>query len=256
MRAIVFVLCLLWVAVAGIPGEGEALTAQRLMLRSEVLDEYRPLNVVLPVEFDDDEFYPMVIVLDGEKKYLGEVAQRMHAAEPDLIIVGVENVSRTRDMFPDPLPERRNQGGGAAAFLSFILTELIPYIEQEYPVNGVRVLTGQSNSGFFVLYAMIERPYEFDAWIASSPMIGWDEDRILDGAAELFAARPDLEGALYMNRGADDYDRVSEACPEFEQLLADRAPPGFRWRSDFVEDGEHVPVEGYRAGIEFVFADE
>jgi predicted alpha/beta superfamily hydrolase len=155
-------------------------------------------------------------------------------------------------MFPDPVPERRNQGGGAEAFLEFIVTELVPYIEQEYPVNGIRVLTGQSDSGYFVLYAMIERPYDFDAWIASSPMIDWNRDRILGGAGELFAARPDIEGALYINHGEDDYDEVVDSCPDFEALLSERAPVGFRWRSDFVQGGEHVPVEGYREGIDFV----
>jgi predicted alpha/beta superfamily hydrolase len=236
--------------------EANALSAKRLMLHSEVLDEYRPLNVVLPANFDPGEFYPMVIVLDGEKKPLGTVARLMREAEPGLIIVGVENVNRTRDMFPDPVPERRNQGGGAGAFLEFIVTELVPYIEQEYPVNGVRVLTGQSNSAYFVLYAMIERPYDFDAWIASSPMIDWNRDRILGGAGELFAARPDLEGALYINRGEDDYDKVVDACPDFEALLSERAPVGFRWKSDFVEGGEHVPLEGYREGIEFVLGED
>jgi len=236
--------------------DATALTGKRLMLRSEVLDEYRPLNVVLPVEFDEGEFYPMIIVLDGEKKYLGKVATLMHQAEPDLIVVGIENVNRTRDMFPEPVPERGNQGGGAKAFLEFIVTELVPYIEQEYPVNGIRVLTGQSNSGFFVLYAMIERPYDFDAWIAASPMIGWDRERMLGGSAELFEARPDLEGALYINRGEDDYERVEDSWADFVQMLETTAPDGFQWRADSVKGGEHVPMEAYRVGIEFVLGDD
>jgi predicted alpha/beta superfamily hydrolase len=232
--------------------DASALAAKRMMLRSEVLDEYRPLNVVLPPEQQEGEFYPVVLVLDGDREYIGQVAELMHEAEPGLIIVGVENVNRTRDMFPDPHPEKPDRGGGADLFLSFIVTELIPYIEQEYPVNGIRVLTGQSNSGYFVLHAMVERPYDFDAWVALSPMIGWNEERILGGLSDLFQTRGDLRGGLYVNRGEKDYDRVDGPWAAFEQLHDEHAPEGFWWKVDVVEGDKHVPMDGYRAGIGFV----
>lgn len=225
----------------------------RVVLTSKILDEERPLNIVLPVDYSTSQTYPVVFALDGGSKYLPPVAEGMQEARPDLIVVGVENVDRSRDMFPDPVPDRQDRGGGGESFLEFLTTELIPYIESNYPASGFRILSGQSNSGFFVLYAMLNAPDSFDAYLASSPMIGWDWNMIREGNIRLFEGRKSFPKALFMNRGDEDLDRTTDFLPGYVELLGEIAPTDFRWFHEVVEGGEHVPETSYQKGIAYIF---
>ena len=235
---------------------GSAWTATGLestVLHSRVLGEDRPLNIILPVDYSPDESYPVVYVLDGGEEHLTFVAGQMQTVLPGLIAVGVENVDRSRDMFPEPIPERRNLGGGGEKFLAFITTELIPHIEKAYPADGFRVLVGQSNSGFFVLYAMLNAPDAFDAYLASSPMIGWDWEMIAGGSRDLLAGRESFDKVLFMNRGTTDLDNTIDFLPGYVELLTEIAPADFRWTSVVAQGEEHVPDSSYREGIAFIF---
>jgi hypothetical protein len=133
---------------------------------------------------------------------------------------------------------------------------LIPFIEATYATNGYRVLSGQSNSGFFVLYAMIHAPDAFDAYLASSPMIGWDWEMIRNGTTVLFDGRNSFPKTLFMNRGESDYDQTTGFLPRYMELLGVIAPEDFRWRSEIADGDGHVPENSYGNGIAFIFEDQ
>lgn len=226
---------------------------ERVTLASKVLGEDRPLNIALPADYSPDRTYPVVYALDGGARYVPVLAERMQAENPGLIVVGVENIDRTRDMFPEPMPEKEGRGGGGAAFLEFLASELIPFVEERYAVSDYRVLSGQSNSGFFVLYAMLHSPEVFDAFLASSPMIGWDWEMIHDGTIALLEGRDNFPKALYMNQGESDYDQTTDFLPEYVDLLEKIAPGDFRMKSEVVKGSGHVPDSSYGSGIAFIF---
>lgn len=227
----------------------------REILTSQVLGEDRPLNIVLPADYSPEKTYPVVYALDGGARGLPDMAERMQSAHAELIVVGVENVDRSRDMFPDPVPDRDNRGGGGENFLTFLTTELIPHIESKYATNGYRVISGQSNSGFFVLYALLNATDTFDAYLASSPMIGWNRNMIHGGTRNLLAEKRRFPKALFMNQGEDDLSRVTEFMPDFEALLREVSPTDFRWVNEYIEGGGHVPVSTYHNGIAFIFSE-
>ncbi len=249
LTCLIFSLALVTTAVA-------APEANREILASKVLGEDRPLNIVLPADYSPDKTYPVAYVLDGGPQRLPNMAEGMQSAHAELIVVGVANVDRSRDMFPDPIPDRDNRGGGGEDFLTFLTTELIPYIENKYATNGYRVISGQSNSGFFVLYALLNAPDSFDAYLAGSPMIGWDSDMIHDGTKALLAEKKTFPKTLFMNQGNDDFPHVTEYMPAYEALLNEVAPADFRWKNELIKDGGHVPASTYRNGIAFIFSEE
>ena len=228
-------------------------TVERVTVASEVLGEDRPLNIALPNNYSPDKAYPVVYALDGGARYVPVLAERMHEKHPGLIIVGIENIDRTRDMFPESMPEKQGRGGGGELFLEFITSELIPFVEDRYGVSDYRVISGQSNSGFFVLYAMLHSPDAFDAYLASSPMIGWDWEMIRDDSIALFESRESYPKALYMNQGESDYDQTTEFLPKYVDLLEKIVPGDFRMRSEVVKGSGHVPDSSYGSGIAFIF---
>ncbi len=63
---------------------------------------------------------------------------------PEMIVVGVPNTDRMRDLTPTPVA---GKFGGGDNFLDFIELELIPYIEERYPVSSHRTFVGHSLGG-------------------------------------------------------------------------------------------------------------
>ena len=102
---------------------------------------------------------------------------------PDLVIVGVNNTNRTRDLGPTrwvrPVPGNPGRtaalGGGADAFLDFFEKELIPYVEGHYRTAPYRIFAGHLLGGLLALYVFAARLQTFNAVIAASPALDWDE---------------------------------------------------------------------------------
>ncbi len=94
----------------------------------------------------------------------------------EVIIVGIPNTDRTRDLSPSKPSNAGATGapqfptaGGADNFLKFIETELMPEIEKRYRVTPYKMLAGHSLGGLFAVHAMVTKPDLFNSYIAVSP---------------------------------------------------------------------------------------
>ena len=156
-------------------------------IQSRALNETRVIDVSLPAEYESQTSrrYPVVVVLDGE--YEHEIAAsiaRFYATMsqlPGLIVVGVRNTDRMRDLTTVPVagfraPEAAN-AGGADRFLAFLGDELIPYLDSTYRTTPMRVLVGHSLGGLFALHAMAQRPQAFMGYVVMEPSAWWNEKR-------------------------------------------------------------------------------
>ena len=127
---------------------------------------------------------PTVYLLDGESRFqtLVDIVETMKA---QVMIVAIGNeAQRARDYVPANMCT--TGGGGQAAFLQFIGTELVPFVEATFPSNSQRrILLGHSHGGSFVIYALFnEVPANrlFASYLASDSSIdcmsgtvsGWD----------------------------------------------------------------------------------
>lgn len=80
--------------------------------------------------------------------------------------------------------------GGANAFLDFLSTDLRDEIGSRHPIDRARQsLFGHSLGGYFVLHVLLTRPDAFAAYVAASPAIWWDQQRLIE-AADRVASRP------------------------------------------------------------------
>jgi predicted alpha/beta superfamily hydrolase len=167
---------------------------------------------------------------------------------------------------PEPtLPEDRRLGR-AAPFLDFLIEEVIPFIEEEYEVaDGGSVLFGSSLGGLFTLYAMMERPDAFDAFISVSPALWWGDGFLLSREEELAADLDDLDTTLFLAVGGGEEREDIPMLAPFKlvsnvQALAERIEAR-EYESlniaTFIPDGEShttvVPVALTR-GLRFVFS--
>jgi predicted alpha/beta superfamily hydrolase len=242
-----------------------ALTSQKqnrssVKVYSRILGEERTISVSLPDGYKDSEkAYPVLYVLDAE----GEIGfnnsistiQELNAKglAPKMILVGIWNTNRNRDMIPEAVSHRPGSGG-SERFLHFIEKELMIHMQQNYRVSDDSLLYGMSNSALFAVYALLEKPEAFHAVIASSPMIGHCPEYMRKKAEEFTRKKfaPDL--FLYMIYGTQDTRRVTDYVPDFQNYLNTHALKGFTSKLDILEGEGHVPKSSLSRGLQSIFA--
>lgn len=161
---------------------------------SDVLKEARTIWIHVPNQGEGlfaKKTYPVVYLLDGEAHFpsVATMIQSLSANSicPDMIIVGIENTNRTRDLTPtkgDPshpfvAPGMVEASGGGDNFLRFIKEELKPYVEANYPVNSFEMLIGHSFGGLLAMHAFKHQPDLFDAYISIDPSMWWSQESLL-----------------------------------------------------------------------------
>ncbi|TYZ12640.1 alpha/beta fold hydrolase [Hymenobacter lutimineralis] len=169
---------------------------------SVVLKEKRTLWVYVPASATDPTYlkqrYPVVYLLDGDAWFttttgvLQKLSEFPNSVCPEMIVVGIPNTNRTRDLTPststtdtDVLPAAvLKTAGGGEHFTAFLEKELIPYIDAHYPTTTHRTLIGHSFGGLLVLNTLVHHPDLFENYVAIDPSLFWDQEKLLKQAHE------------------------------------------------------------------------
>jgi hypothetical protein len=176
----------------------------------------------LPPSYDRSSArrYPVVYVLDGETQFAHAAAEiaflEDHGEIPEVIVVGITSTVRVRDFTQTDWPKAWVGGGGAEKFRTFLASELIPVIEHAYRTDGFRILVGHSAGGQFALYSLTVDPQLFQAILAISPSLDWDDGLPTRSLAAAIPKRGDVRNFVYF-ASADD---SGEALRQDEELAA------------------------------------
>ncbi len=251
--------CLNETSHAQIDNEDIIIGKQR-KLYSDILNEERALFIHLPADYEKSQRkYPVLYVLDGGyifrfSKVTGTVESLAYENIPNLIIIGIKNTDRERDMFPMKT-EDDPTSGGAENFLKFFSEELIPFVDKNYRTETFRILNGSSNSAFFSLYVLLESPNLFSAYIASSPtLLEWFDEHLHKRFGDRKKKNESLNKMLYLIYGENDFASILKAIPGFTNIIEENAPNGFIWKVKRIEDEGHVPYNSLYEGLQFVFS--
>ena len=248
--------------LAAQPGQ-PVVIGQRLEIFSEILDETRPLIVGTPQRYEaGEERYPVLYLLDGDAHFHHTTGTAdylaRHGRMPEVIIVAIPNTDRTRDLTPPSADESAEEDfpthGGADTFLRFISEELMPWVDRRYRTRQHSTLVGHSFGGLFAIHALVTRPEVFDAYIAISPSLQWDDQRLVMQAGTVFENTRELTADLYMTVGNEGRALLG-GVRKLAGVLDEHAPRGFRWAFRLMEDESHgsVPLRSTRQGLEAVF---
>lgn len=243
----------------------EAPPVERFTLPSKIMGEERAISVRVPASYRTTaRRYPVLYLTDGEA-HLGHSAATIEflAREgrmPEAIAVAVTNTDRTRDLSPTKDAARAGESGGADRFFDFFEKELIPAIEARYRTAPYRVFAGHSLGGLFAVQGVLTRPKLFDAWIAVSPALQWDQRYPFRRATEFFdpanvTVPKDLATTLVVTIG-DEGDDARKNFDDFQKLIAQRAPKGFDATFLHFADEDHgsVVMPSHYAALRKVFA--
>ncbi len=148
---------------------------------------------------------------------------------PEMVLVGISHDNnRTRDLTTSKIKEKygmpfNEENGEAESFSHFIETELIPFVENKYPVTNFRTVIGHSYGGLFTIYTLLNHPQLFSNYIAIDPSLDWDNQKLLTEAQDKLISKNykgkslfiSLSGQLHMQNPQITIDNVMQDTSDF-----------------------------------------
>jgi predicted alpha/beta superfamily hydrolase len=254
-------------AAALVPSVSRAVTPDgTFMVDSRVLGGQRRVNVALPPGYAaSKQRFPVLYLLDGGTvqedfpKITDFVAQLTAAGTlAPMIVVGIEGVDRKHDLthpatFADDL-KLLPQSGGSAAYRRFLVDELQPWVEGRYRTSGRNGLIGESLAGLFVIETFLREPQAFDAYLAASPSLWWDDQSLSREASSLLAKGRFGGRRLYLSIG-DEGTTMQAGVDRVVAALKAKPPKGLAWRYEPMPKEHHSTIydPSAKAGLPWLF---
>ncbi len=245
-------------------------------IHSRLLNEERKVYVHCP-KVDSayaNSRFPVLYVLDGDNhfelfaQYVDYLSRPDVLAMPKMIVIGIPNTKRTRDLTPTnsilnyegkPDSSSYRGSGGNEKFLQFMATELMPVIEKKYPTAPCKILAGHSFGGLASLHCLLTHPDLFDAYVAVSPSLWWDKEYVLRMTDEKLKSGSTLHKTLFLSDGneggADSF--FHKHLLKLEATLAGKKLKKLDYRYKHYPTETHMtePVVAYFDALRFIFKD-
>jgi predicted alpha/beta superfamily hydrolase len=245
-------------ALASLATADEISIGQRFELESKQMGELRSVLVHTPPNYSlTKDAYPLLVVLDGNDHFAHVSAgvDFLSADEriPKMIVIGVPNTVRERDLVPPKVGASPPANGGADKFLAFIAEELIPDIERRYRTRPYRVLAGHSNGGLFTIYTLTSRPELFNGYLPISPAFN-NQDGLAQRVEALFAANKALRADLFMTLANERGQNLGGAY-EMSGLFQEKSSREFRWEFRRYPEETHgsIAMRSVYDGLQAIF---
>lgn len=217
---------------------------QKSSLESKVLNKTIPLSIHLPENYEaDKKSYPVIYMLGSAYKarfaMLASTLDYMGEGQiPEMILIGIDLpdgnsiLLPTRDTQDTTIPDN---------YIEFIETELIPDVDSKYRTAPFRALYGASNSGFFTVYTLLNKPLLFNSYFASSPSLRHIptklHQKIKSGPLQSIEENRSLH-MIY----SDEEGELPKLVSEFSSVVAEHKPESFTYKVDELVNQGHVPA--------------
>lgn len=186
-------------------------------LQSKVLAEKRILNIYLPDGYNpkDSLKYPVIYLLDGsaDEDFIHIVGLVQYNSFewinqiPKSIVVGIATVDRKRDFtFPTTIEADKKSYPTSAhshKFISFLESELQPFIDKNFRTTHSKTIIGQSLGGLLATEILFKKPNLFNHYIIISPSLWWDNGSLLNQSSEIMNHTFKQQTAIYIGVGKE-----------------------------------------------------
>lgn len=219
----------------------------RTYVKSEILNEDREIRVFIPRGYaQSNASYPVLYLLDAEDHFfhVAGIVEFLSAQKrmPPMILVGIPNTNRLRDLTPttetDSL-KKFSGAGGADTFADFLEKELFSFIESHYRTRPYRILSGHSLGGLFTIHTWCLRPRLFNAYLAISPSLWWNGMRAVR-QAERYLKNADTIPGIYVTIGDEREDMVRSNEALHEVLKSQKK--NFSWKYTVMANEDHGSI--------------
>ncbi|HLO82414.1 MAG TPA: alpha/beta hydrolase-fold protein [Chitinophagaceae bacterium] len=258
-------------------------------VRSNLLRENRKIWIYTPDMTSERQLtgqrYPVLYLLDGDAHFASVVGLVQQLSQvngndvlPEMIIVGIPNTDRTRDLTPthidSDLPAMDSNSsktsGGGQNFIAFIEKELMPHIDSAYPTAPYRVLVGHSFGGLTAIDALTNHTSLFNAYIAIDPSMWYDHERFLAATVKKISEKKYSGKRLFIGiantmppgltlakikKDTSAVTRHIRSILELDKFLKANPQNQLKYSSRYYGDDSHgsVPMISEYDGLRFIF---
>lgn len=273
MKPILFVLFVFCSGVKAQNTDNRITAAEIITIHSGILNEDRKLYICKPAEgaIYAPAAYPVLYLLDGEAQTRMVAGQVSYLSEsypviPKMIVVGIGNTDRTRDLTPnhsiigfDGKPDTSanafgKTSGGGENFMQFIRQEVMPYVEKNYHPAPYKIFSGHSLGGLMMFYSLLTHPDMFNAYIAISPSLFWDKQWTINQASEKWKPGTALNKILFFSDGNEGGQFHTDVL-SMDSLLKKIKPQNLKFKYVYYPEESHIsePVKAFYDGIRFIY---
>ncbi len=258
-------------------------------VHSTILKEKRKVWVYVPDmksgQSGTGQRYPVVYLLDGDGHFESVVGIIQQLSQvngntvlPEMIIVGIPNTDRTRDLTPTHIvsdPPMMDSSfskttGGGENFAAFLQQELMPHIDSVYPTQAYKTLIGHSFGGLTVMNILTNHTKMFNAYICIDPSMWYDKEAFLKTTAKKLSAQkyggtklylgiantlPEKMSVEKMKKDTGIDTRHVRSIFALDKFIKDNAKNGLKYASKYYADDDHgsVPLPSEYDGLRFIF---
>ena len=255
-------------------------------IQSTILNEKRKIWVYVPASDEDfgKQRYPVIYLFDAEAHFISVAGMIQQLSEvnnnmicPKMIVVGIPNIDRTRDLTPthaDAGPPyfygSSETSGGGEKFISFIEKELVPYVDAHYPVEPYKMLIGHSFGGLMVMQILLHHTNLFNSYISIDPSMWWDSQHLLkeaekeitekkfQGKSLFLGIANTMEGSLNIHNVAKDTSSLTKHIRSILSLKScfdSNKRNGLKYKWKYYDDDSHasVPLITEYDALRFIF---
>lgn len=280
MKNIIISIFLLGVLNSATAQQPENIIAgKKFPVYSAILKEDRKIWVYTPSGISPttfaDKIYPVLYVLDGDAHFFSTVGIVQQLSQvngnsvlPEMIIVGIENTDRFRDLTPNLVS--MNSKETINPFLLFLSNELMPFIDKNYKTAPYKLIAGHSLGGLTVIDVLTNKPDLFDAYIAIDPSMWYNEEKFLHNAMTRLPEQSITNKRLFIGiantipEGLDIAKVKNDNSPEtqhirsilkLDRFLKNNKNLGLKYTSKYYENDNHnsVPLISEYDALRFVF---
>jgi|TARA_B110000240_G_C13439752_1_gene427507 predicted alpha/beta superfamily hydrolase len=246
---------------------------QNIKINSLELNQEREILVYTPQGYDESSHtsFDVIYVFDSQNRAFFDYAHSTISFFEEFmwkrfIVVGItsphieeQEYSRNNDMLPkltdkDAIKKYGSYSGNANNFLKYIKNEVFPLIEKRYRPMNKRIAVGHSLSASFVIYSLFEEPDLFTDYIAISPNLAFDNNRLANQFINFDFNRLEKKKFLYLSNADEGkyWNSWKPAREKVYQFLKDSLNSDKLQvvKKEYPEEG-HLSVfaSSYRNGI-------
>jgi predicted alpha/beta superfamily hydrolase len=246
-----------------------------LTIHSTVLNEDRNVYIHFPKldSSDLNKRFPVLYLMDGENhfellaQYVDYLSRPDVSAIPKIIVVGIPNTKRVRDLTPtqsilnyEGKPDtngRYKSSGGNEIFFDFLKKELMPIVESKYNTQPYKLFAGHSFGGISSINCMLTNPDMFDAYIAVSPSFWWDNEYLLKLTEKKLKKGSTLNKKFFYCNGNEGGKNsfFHKGLLKFHSIIVNKKMTGLSYKYNYYPNEMHmtVPIIAYLDALRFIF---
>lgn len=211
---------------------------EHVKIQSKALHQEREIMIYTPIGYDwrVNEYFNVIYVFDAQEReffdYTSSIISFLTSGGSPFIVVGITSpynetldYSRRNDFLPNLESQEYKKlaghhYGNADQFLNYVEKEVVPYINSHYRTLHHNTAVGHSLGASFIVYSFLKRPNLFQNYIAISPNLAYDENKLSNELLKFDYTKIQNSTYMYLSNADEGFEYWKDWKPAREKVYS------------------------------------